>query len=62
MITKDNNPMWYELCPVKLNSTCYKWDMYSMNVKAIIICAATYLDDVYLLSELKFNSSNIMVL
>lgn len=62
MITKDNNPMWCEQCPAKLSSTYYDWKMYSMNVKAIIICAVTYLDDVYLLSEFKFNSSNIMVL
>lgn len=62
MITKDNNPMWFELCPLKSNPICYKWEMYSMNVKAIIICAATYLDDVYLLSEFKFNSCNIIVI
>lgn len=60
MITKDNNPVWCEQCP-KLNSTCYDWEMFSMNVKEIIICAASYLDDVYLLSKFKYNSNNIMV-
>lgn len=43
--------MWYELCVDTHDPPYFMWKSHTMNLKATVICAISYLDNVYILGK-----------
>lgn len=50
MITKDNEPTWFDLCTVNSNHSSFKWRRRLINLSEVVICATCYQDIVYMLT------------
>lgn len=50
IITKDNEPAWFELCPIDENHG-YTWRRRFIHLREVVICATCYNDTVYMLSK-----------
>lgn len=55
MITKCNNPTWFQLMTNLSEPPHFDWYSHSMNLNAIVICALVYLDNVFVIGELNFH-------
>lgn len=51
IITKDNEPSWYDLSPIGSDQNAYKWRRRIINLSEVVICATCYNDTVYMLSK-----------
>lgn len=51
LVTKSRRPMWHELCLDTHDPPYFMWKSHTMNLKATVICAITYLDNVYILGK-----------
>jgi len=51
IITKGNEPSWYDLSPVGNDLIIYKWTRRIINLSEVVICATCYNDTVYMLSK-----------
>ncbi|XP_003245535.1 uncharacterized protein LOC100574822 [Acyrthosiphon pisum] len=50
IITKDNEPSWFELSPIGNDQNVYKWRRRIINLSEVVICATCYNDTVYMLT------------
>ncbi|XP_050530643.1 kelch repeat and BTB domain-containing protein 8-like [Daktulosphaira vitifoliae] len=50
MITKERDPIWFYLCHNRIDPTLCDWGSRPLHLNAIIICAITNLDNVYMLA------------
>lgn len=56
LISKEHKPLWFYFNPDISNPPYYKWENNFMNVEGTVVCALTYLDDVYMLGMYFFKS------
>jgi len=51
LITKDNEPTWYDLTINPFNKGSYKWRRRVIDIDEVVICATAIGDIVYMLSK-----------